>query len=466
MTRSVQEWVGHIARAELPAFGQTLQQIAALNEFMLSHAAELTRVILRDPTMTAKILRLANSAYFNPSQKRINTISRAVIVLGFQTLRSICVATLLLDELLSRETGPQLGKEVADAFHAAMQARELALLRKEPNVEEIFIAALLYRIGELSFWAAGGDYAIRLQQQLAAGVGHDEAEDSVLGFRLRQLTWGLAQEWKVSDTLLSCLRSRDASPAAQCVANAFDAIKLVPAIIENKIDAEALKPLMAFTGQNEADIRKRLQDAGERAADVLKASGASQLVQFIRAGSDVVEEQQHDADGTTFTGEPDLKLQLAILRELNTLASGKIDINLVLQLLLEGLHRGAGLPRVMIALLNPPRTELIGKYVVEWPVSNVLSRFRFALLDVPMLQSVVQGGQTLWAWRDSDRHAFTLVLKQTDAADCLLGPLSVNGKVIGVVYADRGEQALSAADQEAFELFVSQTSMCLKTSGK
>lgn len=465
MARSVQDWVHHIAKAELPAFGQTLQQIAALNEFMLSHAAELTRVILRDPTMTAKILRMANSVHFNPSQKRINTISRAVIVLGFQTLRSICVATLLLDELLSRDTGPQLGKEVADAFHAAMQARELALLRKEPNVEEIFIAALLYRIGEISFWAAGGDYASRLQQLLHSGVSADTAEEQVLGFRLRQLTWGLAQEWRVSDTLLSSLRSRDASPAAQCVANAFDAIKLVPALLDKSLDSAALQPLLQFTGQSEGELRKRLQEAGERTADVLRASGAGQLVRYVQAGA-MADEESSDAVAETFSGEPDLKLQLAIVRELNSLTLGKIDINLVLQLLLEGLHRGGGLPRVLIALLNPPRSELVGKYVVEWPVSNVLGRFRFVLADVPVLQTVVQQGQILWSWRDADRHAFTLILKQTGAADCLLGPLTVNGKTIGVVYADRGEQALSAADNEAFELFVSQAALCLKSTGK
>ncbi|NQD38739.1 HDOD domain-containing protein [Permianibacter sp. IMCC34836] len=464
MAKTVEEWVAHIAKAELPAFGQTLQQIATLNEFMLSHAAELTRVILRDPTMTAKILRLANSVYFNPSQKRINTISRAVIVLGFQTLRSICVATLLLDELLSRDTGPQLGKEVADAFHAAMQARELALLRKEPNVEEIFIAALLSRIGEISFWACGGDAASKVQQQLTAGVAPDEAEDNVLGFRLRQLTVALAQEWRVSDTLLSSLRSRDASPGAQCVANAFDAIKLVPAVLDNKVKPEQLQTLMSFTGKSEAEIRQHLQAAGERAADVLKACGAGQLVRYVRADAQAQEEPV-DAAAEGFNGEPDLKLQLAILRELNTLASSKTDINLVLQLVLEGLHRGAGLPRVLIALLNPPRSELLGKYVVEWPVSNILGRFRFVLNDVPVLQAIVQG-QTLWAWRDSDRHAFTLVLKQSGAADCLLGPLSVNGKVIGIVYADRGEQALSAADQEAFELFVSQAALCLRAPTK
>lgn len=464
MTRTVQEWISHIAGAEMPAFGQTLQQISALNEFMLSHAAELTRVILRDPTMTAKILRLANSAYYNPSQKRINTISRAVIVLGFQTLRSICVASLLLDELLRRDTGPQLGKEVADAFHAAMQARELALLRKESNVEEIFIAALLYRIGELSFWATGGEHASRLQQQLQAGVDPDVAEDRVLGFRLRQLTWGLAQEWRVSDTLLSVLRNREASPVAQCVSYAFDAIKLVPALLDDKLDANALAPLSSFTGQSERELRKRLSEAGERAADVLRACGAGQLVQHIQSSGEQVEEETA-AETEGFTGEADLKLQLAILRELNTLAAGKIDINLVLQLLLEGLHRGAGLSRVLIALLNPPRTELVGKYVVEWPVSNVLGRFRFALADVPVLQSIV-AGQSLWAWRDSDRYAFALILKQCAAADCLLGPLTVNNKVIGIIYADRGEQPLSAEDQEAFDLFVSQTALCLKVTGK
>ncbi len=457
--RTVDEWVSHISRAELPAFGQTLQQVAALNEFMLSHAAELTRVILRDPIMTAKILKVANSVHFNPSQKRINTISRAVIVLGFQTLRSICVAALLLEELLGRDTGQRLGKEIADAFHAAMQARELALLRKDPNVEEIFIAALLSRIGEISFWACSGDVGSKLLAVEASGVAPDAAEEQVLGFRLRLLTQGLAREWRISDTLLSSLRSRDASPATQCVAHAFDIIKLIPALRDGQADADALKPLLAFSGLDAPTLSARLLAVCDNTAELLAASGATRLIGYVRAEPQTT--RVAEPETPAFSGEPDLRLQLAILRELNTVSASKVDVNLVLQLLLEGLHRGAGLPRVLIALLNPSRSEMSGKYVVEWPVSNVLARFKFSLSEVPVLAAAVQG-QMLWHWRDSDRHAFGLVLRQTGAADCLLGPLTVNGKAIGVVYADRGEQPVSAADNEAFELFLSQTAICLK----
>jgi len=461
--KTCQDWVRYIATAELPSFGQTLNQIGSINEFMVSHAAELTRVVLRDPSMTAKVLRVANTVVFNPSQKKISTISRAVIVLGFQTIRSLCVATLLLDELLNRSSLEPLRREIAFAFDAAMQAREIALARREPNVEEIFIAALLFNIGDLSFWACGGESAEQVAAALDLGLAPEKAQEQTLGFPLKRLTAELAKEWKINDTLIQATSGDGKSTAAKCVQMANSVAHKLDHDMSSNEAQELLKHLAEFTGKTSEDWRDIRRDAQSRAGDMLKACGAGELINFfVGNGAPAIAADQ----ASPLPEGSDATLQLAVLRELALMSQSKADINLVLQLVLEGLHRGAGLPRVGVALVNQQRTQLVAKYFVEWPPSGLQKQFVFDIGATPVLQTVLSNNQVLWAWRDADRYGFGVVQKATNATDCLLGPLVVNGKTIGVFYADHGQDALSNTDMEAFELFVLQARLCLQVLNK
>lgn len=463
-TKSCQDWVKQIATAELPSFGQTLAQIGSINEFMISHAAELTRVVLRDPSMTAKVLRVANTVHFNPSQKKINTISRAVIILGFQTIRSLCVATLLLDELLNRSALKPLRKEIALAFDSAMQARELALARREPNVEEIFIAALLFNIGDLSFWACGGEEAEQIAVALDMGLKPEKAQEQILGFPLKRLTAELAKEWKINDTLIQATSGDGKSNAAKCVQLANSVAHKLDLDMTGDEAQVLLKQLADFTGKTIEECASVRRDAQSRAGDMLSACGAGDIKQFFKGSQP--HSETTESDESAIPEGADTSLQLAVLREFALMSQSKVDINLVLQLVLEGLQRGAGLPRVGVALVNQTRTQLVAKYFVEWPPSGLLKQFVFDIASTPVLQSVLSNNQVLWGWRDSDRYGFGVIMKATGAADCLLGPLCVNGKTIGVFYADHGAEALSNNEMEAFELFVLQAKLCLQVVNK
>ena len=97
--KSLDEWVETLSRAELPVLGRTVSQLASVNDYLSSHSAELVRVILHDPNMTAKVLRLSNSVLYNQGRKPINTVSRAIIVLGYEPIRSICLATFVLEKV-------------------------------------------------------------------------------------------------------------------------------------------------------------------------------------------------------------------------------------------------------------------------------------------------------------------------------------------------------------------------------
>ena len=70
-------WIERIRDQEMPIFGTTAREITALAEDDHSSVSTLTQAVLQDAAMTAKLLRLANSAYFNPARSSISTVSRA-----------------------------------------------------------------------------------------------------------------------------------------------------------------------------------------------------------------------------------------------------------------------------------------------------------------------------------------------------------------------------------------------------
>lgn len=144
----------------------------------------------------------SNSTYFNPAGHAIRTISRAVVVLGFDVVKSLCLSIALINALL--KGGPQQARVMelmARSFHAAIQARAFAIACKNRSPEEVYVAALLSNLGEMAFWCFGGDKAQELDRVLRDGMDPAQAELKVLGFRLSRLTESLNREWSLSPLL-------------------------------------------------------------------------------------------------------------------------------------------------------------------------------------------------------------------------------------------------------------------------
>src|SRR5690606_22438421 len=119
---------------------------------------------------------------------------------GFDNVRLIGMSVSLIDSLLTRVPREQLQMLLARSFHAAVQARNIAGYVLSKNQEEVFIAALLHTVGELAFWACGGEQADELAVALEQpGVDVDEAAREVLGLTFRQLTQGLVKSWNLGE---------------------------------------------------------------------------------------------------------------------------------------------------------------------------------------------------------------------------------------------------------------------------
>lgn len=114
-----------------------------------SSVDEIGEVINCDPGLTARLLRIVNSAYYG-LPARIETVTRAITVIGTRDLQSLVLATSAVD------TFNRISTDLVDmeafwhhSVFAGLAARNLAQEAGAADAEALFVAALLHDVGKL-----------------------------------------------------------------------------------------------------------------------------------------------------------------------------------------------------------------------------------------------------------------------------------------------------------------------------
>lgn len=101
--KGVDYWTKRISEQEMPALCSTVKTLEKLAKDDVSSMAILGRSVMHDNALTSRILRVANSATYNKGISQVTTVSRAAVVLGFDTIRNICITAKLLSSLLENK---------------------------------------------------------------------------------------------------------------------------------------------------------------------------------------------------------------------------------------------------------------------------------------------------------------------------------------------------------------------------
>jgi HD-like signal output (HDOD) protein len=145
--------------------------------------------------MVARILRLANSAYFGVMTE-VRTVSMAVNIIGYRKLRSLLRHILVsgLIELLSQgRPGARRIRETALAASAA--SHELATRCQLEDPEELLVAGLLFNIGEIAlFWSFREEYEALLAH--AGDTPLEAAQQALFGVDSRQAGRAVLEGWQ------------------------------------------------------------------------------------------------------------------------------------------------------------------------------------------------------------------------------------------------------------------------------
>ncbi|HLD68473.1 MAG TPA: HDOD domain-containing protein [Pseudomonas sp.] len=475
-SHGLQSWIDRLNEAELPALAAVVQDLHRLAQAEKSSVQQLADVLLRDASLTSKVLRVGNSVYYNPSQETIRTISRAIVLIGFDNVRLIGMSVSLIDGLLTRAPREQLQELLARSFHAAVQARNIAGYVLSSHTEEVFIAGLLHHLGELAFWGCGGEQADELADALdQPGVEAEAAVREVLGTSFRQLTQGLVKSWNLGE-LVSLAHSAGSHqhPAAQAVSLGA---RISEAALEGW-DSPAMDVLIGqladFIGVSREDALQQVLASAEEAVKVAATFGASKLCRLIPSTDPEQIRLLQEARKARLL-QPDLLLMQQALQDLGMMVSKKGDVGLILDTLLKGLHQGAGLERVMLAVLADEQTRFRVKRVMGEGTQAWLSDFVLPAEqpEQPHIFSyVLRDREALWMGVPASYSLNELVTqplrKLLGPGMFFIAPLRAGTRQIGVLYADNrlSGRALKHEQFVAFQHFTKLTGRCLEALSK
>ena len=163
--------------------------------------SELVDGIGRDQGLSARVLRVANSPFYGFSS-RIGSIREAVVVLGFNTLRSIAVSSGLIDAF------PGLDCRAFWQHGAGAGACARSIARKVGvNPEVAFVAGLLHDVGKLVFETKfGAEYAEAIEWAKREDCEIRHAEKALLGIDHAEIGFEVANRWKFPVAMQHAIR--------------------------------------------------------------------------------------------------------------------------------------------------------------------------------------------------------------------------------------------------------------------
>lgn len=468
-------WVKQLSHVQLPVLSGVMKDINAVTQNSESSAEQLSEIILRDSALTAKVLRLANSVA-NVRTGKISTISRAVVQLGFKGIKAISLSVMLVDSLLKNNDKTRMMEWMARGFHTAVQAESLIKHAGGGDDEEVFITALLLHVGDMAFWSMKGQYVNLLDGALnTTGEPCNEAlEEKILGSSLKDVGIALVDEWNLGDDLKEVLSpGHKPSMRTQAVLLGEKLSLAAEKGWDSPEFTDALVDASMFTGLGLQDMRAEIIAGAEKASEVAKTFGAERITAYIpkvEPGQNedvkaVVEELVKESAASS----ADPKLQLEILRDMGNMIENNIDVNTLFNMLTEGVHRGVGLERVALCLIDPRATSMAAKYVLGDKTERWREDFKFPVKAEQdnLFSYCLFNRQVIWLKRRENHELAYLINKKMhnllDVDNCLVASVYTGKRTVGILVADRGSKGASITDEqyESFQHFAQQANNSL-----
>jgi HD-like signal output (HDOD) protein len=188
---------------------------------------QLASLIEGSPALAARVLRMANSAFYAPIDQ-VSSLSRAVTMLGETVIRQLVLTSLVL----SRGAGKRSPQEalatarvMADAVRAASICRSLAELTGISSPDEAFSAGLLHDLGHIYLL---DDVSAPYAAYLLAGENGDslDREEELAGTTHEDVGAAFAFDWNLPDSIGSAMREhhRPAPMSLSALVRAADTI--------------------------------------------------------------------------------------------------------------------------------------------------------------------------------------------------------------------------------------------------
>jgi len=194
---------------DLPAMPQVASKVLELSSDPNTSAFQLQQVIADDQAMTARILKIANSALYSCSRK-IKTLTEAIVMLGFNSIRSLVVTSAARNLYNTRTSQTGLKERLLweHSIGCAFACRIMAGETRPALTEEAFLAGLMHDIGKLVLNLQTPEMFDQIVQVVYnENRSFARTEQEIYGFDHTEVGALLVNKWKLSPILEEVIRN-------------------------------------------------------------------------------------------------------------------------------------------------------------------------------------------------------------------------------------------------------------------
>jgi len=213
-TTSLQDMIA--STNELAALPTTTVKLLELLEDLTVSAEKVLTVIGKDPSLTANLLKLCNSAYYG-RRRQVGSVKEALVMLGNKTVVTLAFATSMGDVLRGQLTAYRLAKD--ELWHHALATAHASAYLAEVSgsvsiKDRAFTAGLVHDVGKLLL----NTMLLKQMNQLPPYTTSKQLIDTerdILGFDHSEAGAALAEAWNFPDMLVSAIFYHHRPEAAQ-----------------------------------------------------------------------------------------------------------------------------------------------------------------------------------------------------------------------------------------------------------
>lgn len=503
-------------KTDFPALSESVSAINRIASSESESISKLSLSILRDFSLTNKILRLVNSVHYRQvGGGSISTISRAVIVLGFEAVRNIAITVLLLEHLQDKTNANHLKGEFLRANLAGILARDIVTELKARDVEQVFICAVFNNLGRLLSQFYFPEESEEIRKLMAQkGVSELIAAQRVLGITFDELGMGIARSWGFPPLIVDsmarlpegevrkphtpaerlrticafanelCATFGAASPAEQesaagrVIARFGESVPISRKLLDEamlrsiaEIDefariirvnvaqtpfGQSLRRFKVGSGDNEA---KRVGDASLGDVALGEDNGVGlDTGEFPAEGHKAV-----DAQSVLTAGIQDIS---------NTLVSD-YKLNDILRIILETMYRAMGFNRVVLCIKDARANLMQGRFGLGPEANELAKAFRFPLSFTPdIFHAATSKGVDILITDIDDAKIVGRIpdwfRKATSAKTFVVFPLNIKSNPVALIYAEKsraGDIEITEKELQLLRTLRNQALLAIKQGG-
>jgi HD-like signal output (HDOD) protein len=472
--KSLKDWIDILSQQELPAITSVACTLDRFSNDDKSSIPSLSKAILHDQTLSASLLKVVNNMP-RSAGSHVNTISRASTILGIQTVKNICMTAKILDNLLaSKNLTPvihsRLSKLMANAFYAGLLSKMMLPQHGDDTKEEVYLASMLYHIGETAFWSMPSKESNLLCHYFYLPEAKFQKKCAAeLGFHFSELTAGLVEAWKLNDLMIKSQdkpESRSLEIQSIFLANELSDAISKPPNSKSEFD-NILKRVSRIMNVDVATLVIEIEQTRTLATHLLSSYGASVLEKHIKA---LPEQSQFSelTENSPFFGISKERAILECIQSLTKLTYKSKDVNSFLRTSLQTMAQVIGFERTTFWIINKQQGMVESRSAYNKKGQAETFKRSLVFKDcINLISHVIDTDRAILVNDYKDEEWCDYIseeIKQfVETGTVCFAPVKIEGKTVGIISAQRftNSDKVSEDDFSMFNFLIEHLNICL-----